>query len=187
MRVDTTVVEADVKYPTDSGLLTAATCRIGSRLHRRMLVGVKINYVDRGPAARAHQHSIGAWLRRRTDAAKEEVLANPGLIADLADASVVEATVALSYQARRQRPQAQAAPSRAARSREGRDRWHDWRSGAIVAWVRVPDGLEDLGWGFEKDLLVRGAYIGIDLVRRARLDRVANGDGAADNHPGVHP
>jgi IS5 family transposase len=26
VRVDTTVVEADIKYPTDSGLLTAATC-----------------------------------------------------------------------------------------------------------------------------------------------------------------
>jgi transposase, IS5 family len=34
VRVDTTVVEADVKYPTDSGLLTEATCRIASRLHR---------------------------------------------------------------------------------------------------------------------------------------------------------
>src|SRR3954453_7172894 len=34
VRVDTAVVEADVKYPTDSGLLTAATCRIASRLRR---------------------------------------------------------------------------------------------------------------------------------------------------------
>jgi IS5 family transposase len=32
VRVDTSVVEADVKYPTDSGLLTAATCQIASRL-----------------------------------------------------------------------------------------------------------------------------------------------------------
>src|SRR3954451_25481801 len=57
VRVDTTVVEADVKYPTDSGLLTAATCRIASRLRRLRAVGVKVDYVDRGPAARAHQHS----------------------------------------------------------------------------------------------------------------------------------
>jgi IS5 family transposase len=32
VRADTTVVEADIKYPTDSGLLTAATCRIASQL-----------------------------------------------------------------------------------------------------------------------------------------------------------
>ena len=89
--VDTTVVEADIKYPTDSGLLTAATCRIASRLHRLAKVGVRVAYVDRSAAARAHQHSIGVWLRRRSDEAKSEVLAITGLLADLAECSVAEA------------------------------------------------------------------------------------------------
>lgn len=44
VRADTTVVEADIKYPTDSGLLTSATCRIASRLHRLTNAGVKVTY-----------------------------------------------------------------------------------------------------------------------------------------------
>jgi transposase, IS5 family len=102
-RVDTTVVEADIKYPTDSGLLTAATCRIASRLRRLRDAGVKVAFVDRTSMARALQHSIGVWLRRRTDDAKAEVLAITGQLADLAVAAVAEATKALSYKARRRR------------------------------------------------------------------------------------
>jgi transposase, IS5 family len=103
VRVDTTVVEADIKYPTDSGLLTAATCRIASRLRRLARLGVKITYMDRTGAARAYQHSIGAWLRRRTDEAKAEVLVITGQLADLAEASVAEATKALLHRPRRRR------------------------------------------------------------------------------------
>jgi len=103
VRADTTVVEADIKYPTDSGLLTAAVCRIASRLRRLRAVGVKVSYVDRTAAARAHQHSIGTWLRRRSDEAKAEVLAITGELAELAAAAVAEATKVLNYQARRRR------------------------------------------------------------------------------------
>ena len=103
VRVDTTVVEADIKYPTDSGLLTAATGRIASRLRRLARLGVKVAYTDRTAEARAYQHSIGAWLRRRSDEAKAEVLVITGQLADLAEASVAEATKALQYKARRRR------------------------------------------------------------------------------------
>lgn len=101
VRVDTTVVEADIKYPTDSGLLTAATCRIASRLRRLRRAGVKVNFVDRTAAARALQHSIGVWLRRRSDEAKAEVLAITGQLADLAADAVTDATNALHYKPRR--------------------------------------------------------------------------------------
>jgi IS5 family transposase len=103
VRADTTVVEADIRYPTDSGLLTAATCRIASRLRRLRNAGVKISYTDRTSEARAHQHSIGVWLRRRSDEAKAEVLVITGQLADLAAAAVAEATKALQYKARRRR------------------------------------------------------------------------------------
>ncbi len=62
----------------DSGLLTAATCRIASRLGRLANAGVKVAFTDRTTPARAYRHSIGAWLRRRTDDAKAEVLAITG-------------------------------------------------------------------------------------------------------------
>ena len=101
VRADTTVVEADIKYPTDSGLLTAATCRIASRLRRLRNAGMKISFTDRTSEARALQHSIGVWLRRRTDEAKAEVLVITGQLAELAAAAVAEATNALHYKARR--------------------------------------------------------------------------------------
>jgi transposase, IS5 family len=101
VRADTTVVEADIKYPTDSGLLTSAVCRIASRLRRLRGVGVKVTFVDRTSEARALQHSIGVWLRRRSDEAKAEVLAITGQLAELAAAAVAEAANVLPYQARR--------------------------------------------------------------------------------------
>jgi IS5 family transposase len=103
VRIDTTVVEADIKYPTDSGLLTAATGRIASRLRRLARLGVKVTFTDRTADAQAYQHSIGAWLRRRTDEAKTEVLTITGRLAELAEASVAEASKALRYKARRRR------------------------------------------------------------------------------------
>jgi IS5 family transposase len=103
VRVDTTVVEADIKYPTDSGLLTAATCRIASRLRRLRNAGVKVSFTDRTSEARALQHSIGVWLRRRSDEAKTEVLAITGQLAELAVGAVGEAMKALHYKARRRR------------------------------------------------------------------------------------
>ena len=101
VRVDTTVVEADIKYPTDSGLLTSAIGRIATRLRRLEAVGVRVSYIDRTLPARAHQHSIGAWLRRRSDEAKAEVLVITGQLADLAELSVVEAREALRHKPRR--------------------------------------------------------------------------------------
>src|SRR3954452_25149658 len=103
VRVDTRVVEADIKYPTDSRLLTAATCRIASRLRRLRNAGVKVSFTDRTSEARALQHSIGVWLRRRSDEAKAEVLVITGQLAELAAAAVAEATNALHYKARRRR------------------------------------------------------------------------------------
>ena len=97
------MVEADIKYPTDSGLLTSAVCRIASRLRRLTNAGVKVAYIDRTSVARALQHSIGVWLRRRSDEAKAEVLAITGQLADLAAEAVTEATKVLRYQARRRR------------------------------------------------------------------------------------
>jgi transposase, IS5 family len=101
VRADTTVVEADVKYPTDSGLLTSAVGRIATRLRRLDAAGVKTVSVDRTAPARAYQHSIGAWLRRRSDEAKAEVLTITGLLADLAELSVTEAAQALKSKGRR--------------------------------------------------------------------------------------
>ena len=78
VRVDTTVVEADIRYPTDSGLLTAATCRIASRLRRLRTAGVKVTFIGRTSEASALQHSIGVWLRRRSDGARQRGRSSDG-------------------------------------------------------------------------------------------------------------
>jgi transposase, IS5 family len=91
VRLDSTVVEADVKYPTDSGLLTVGIGRLASRLDRLVKTGVAVTFVDRGADARALQHSVGMLLRRRSDEAVAEVLAITGRLADLADLSLAEA------------------------------------------------------------------------------------------------
>jgi transposase, IS5 family len=103
VRADTTVVEADIKFPTDSGLLTSAIGRIAVDLGRLGGFGLKAAFIDRTGEARALQHSIGVWLRRRSDEAKTEVLAITAQLADLAELSVNEATVVLSYRPRRRR------------------------------------------------------------------------------------
>jgi transposase, IS5 family len=73
---------ADIKYPTDSGLLKAATCRNASRRRRLRNAGVKVSFIDRTSEARALQHSIGVWLRRRNDEATADVLVITGQVAD---------------------------------------------------------------------------------------------------------
>jgi IS5 family transposase len=103
VRADTTVVEADIRFPTDSGLLTSAVGRIGVCLGRLGRFGLKIEFSDRAGEARAHQHSIGVWLRRRSDDANAEVLAITARLAVLAQRCVDEAVAALSYRPRRRR------------------------------------------------------------------------------------
>jgi IS5 family transposase len=93
VRVDTTVVEADIAYPTDSGLLTRAVGRIGRLVERIQATGAaaRTREVDNTSEVRGRAHSIGVWLRRRTGDAKDEVLGITSEIADLAESTVVDA------------------------------------------------------------------------------------------------
>ena len=93
VRADTTVVEADVTYPTDSGLLTKAIGKAARLIERIKKSGAasRTGVVDHVDKSRVHSHEIGAWLRRRTGEAKDEVLAITGKLADLAEATLVDA------------------------------------------------------------------------------------------------
>ena len=102
VRADTTVVEADIRYPTDSSLLTRAVGRLTALAARVQATGAAARTVviDRGGEAQAHAHSIGAWLRRRSGEAKDEVLRITGEVAGLADLTATE-TERLVINARR--------------------------------------------------------------------------------------
>jgi IS5 family transposase len=93
LRADTTVVPADIKYPTDSGLLTKGITRIAVLIGRLQAAGIapRTVFVDHTPKARQGAHRIGSKLRRRSDDAKAEVLAITGELADLAETTVEQA------------------------------------------------------------------------------------------------
>ncbi len=77
VRADTTVVPANVAYPTDSGLLAKGVAKMAKGIEKLKGAGLasKTTSRDRTRMMRARARSIGANLRRRTGEAKDEVLA----------------------------------------------------------------------------------------------------------------
>lgn len=86
VRADTTAVEANVAYPTDSGLLARGVARMAALARRLKGFGLakRTTFRDRGRSMRRGAHDIGAWLRRRTESAKDEVYAITAEMANLA-------------------------------------------------------------------------------------------------------
>jgi IS5 family transposase len=101
VRADTTVVSANVEYPTDSGLLAHAVTLIGKLVARIKAAGgaSRTAYRDATQAASAKVHAIGAKLKLRTADAKQEaqatVLRLTGELADLARRAVQDAGAVL--------------------------------------------------------------------------------------------
>src|SRR4051812_6159083 len=97
LRADTTVVPSNVAYPTDSGLLARAIGRMAATQKRIQAAGgaTRTNVRDRSRAAGKRAHSIGAKLRSRSAAGRDEALAavrrTTGELADLAGKAADEA------------------------------------------------------------------------------------------------
>ena len=74
IRADTTVVPANVCYPTDSGLLAKAMCRIAATGQRIPAGGgaVRTTLRDRSRAAGQRAHAIAARLRTGSAAGRDE-------------------------------------------------------------------------------------------------------------------
>jgi IS5 family transposase len=106
VRADTTVVSANVEYPTDSGLLAHAVTRLGKLVGRIKAAGgaTRTVFRDASQAATSRVHAIGAKLKLRTAEAKQEaqatVLRLTGELADLAQ-QAIDDTVAVLANARR--------------------------------------------------------------------------------------
>jgi transposase, IS5 family len=93
VRIDSTVVEADVRYPTDSGL-AAHGVRMLAREGKKLaaLVGEpKLRVRDRSRAMGRRWRAISRTIRRRTGEAKAEVLALTGQGGELLERSLREA------------------------------------------------------------------------------------------------
>jgi IS5 family transposase len=69
VRADTTVVEANVAYPSDSGLLAKGVARMAATAKKLKAMGLatRTRLVDRTRSVRARARSINANLRRRND------------------------------------------------------------------------------------------------------------------------
>jgi transposase, IS5 family len=98
VRADTTVVPANVAYPTDSGLLVRAIALIVSLVARIHAAGAasRTQVRDRRRAAGRRARSISAHLKLRNDEAKTSVLRITGELADLAEATAAEAAQVLA-------------------------------------------------------------------------------------------
>jgi IS5 family transposase len=77
VRADTTVVPANVTYPTDSGLLAKAVRRIAATSRRIQAAGgaVRARVRDRSRAAGKRAHAVASKLRSRAALGREEATA----------------------------------------------------------------------------------------------------------------
>jgi len=93
VRIDSTVVEADVRYPTDAGLAGDAVrwlAREGKRAGA-LVAGGAARMRDRSRAIGRQLRELGCAVKRRTGDAKDEVLRLTGECGRLAAASIGDA------------------------------------------------------------------------------------------------
>jgi IS5 family transposase len=94
VRADTTVVAANVAYPTDAGLLARAIGKLQTTIGRIQAAGgaTRTRVRDRRRATRRRAHQIARTLRSRSEQAKQMVLRTTGELADLAAQAIGDAT-----------------------------------------------------------------------------------------------
>ena len=93
VRVDSTVIEADVKYPTDAGLASSGVhvlAREGRKL-ARLMKEKTVRVRDRSRAMGHKLRTITRTVRRRSGEAKQEVLKLTGETGELLERSIREA------------------------------------------------------------------------------------------------
>ena len=93
VRIDSTVIEADVKYPTDAGLASSGVrvlAREGRKL-ARLIKEKKARVRDRSRAMGHKLRTITRTIRRRSGEAKQEVLKLTGETGELLERSIKEA------------------------------------------------------------------------------------------------
>lgn len=118
VRTDTTVVEADVAYPTDSGLLAKAVTRISATVKKVKAAGGarRTSTRDQTRSAGKRARSIAANLKRRSGEAKDEVKRITADLAGLADTSAAEAQRVIANAKRALRRQGAALTGKLARA-----------------------------------------------------------------------
>jgi IS5 family transposase len=112
VRADTTVVPANVAYPTDSGLLARGVAKMAKGIKKLQGAGLatRTSTRDRTRTMRSRARDIGANLRRRSGEAKDEVRAINAEMARIATKAVAEAQKVATNARRTLRALGEAAP-----------------------------------------------------------------------------
>src|SRR4051794_19314995 len=115
LRADTTVVEANVAYPTDSGLLAKGVAKMAATAKRLRAAGFarRTKLADRTRTVRARARSIAANLRRRSDDKLAEVKRINGDLAGIAERVAGQADAVVRNARRKLRRQGERATGRA--------------------------------------------------------------------------
>ena len=150
VRADTTVVAANVCYPTDAGLLARAIGKLHTTIGRIQAAGgaSRTRVRDRRRSARRRAHQLAKTLRARSEQAKQVVLRTTGELATLATQAVGDA-VRVARNARRLARTSDQACGRLARLLDDLDTTMQ-RTTRIVAQTRTrlaggtPDGASRL-------------------------------------------
>src|SRR3954469_3905840 len=115
LRADTTVIEANVAYPTDSSLLAKGVTKMARTARRLQAMGFarRTKLVDRTRSVRARARSIGANLRRRSDDRLAEVKRINTELAGIAERVARRADAVARNARRKLARQGEEAPGRA--------------------------------------------------------------------------
>jgi transposase, IS5 family len=109
LRVDTTVVEADIDHPTDADLLEGAVRKLGGLVRRVKGRGaaIRIRFRDRSRSAGRRLKQISRTLRRRTGQAPAEIDRLTAQVAAIARRTLgqAEQVARNARRARRARPE----------------------------------------------------------------------------------
>ena len=97
LRADTTVIPANVAHPSDAGLLAKGVVRITRLTARLKELGVarRTQFRDRTRSISRRSHAIGAWLRRRSETAKDEVMAITAEMVTIAEAALADSAAVI--------------------------------------------------------------------------------------------
>jgi transposase, IS5 family len=93
VRIDSTVIEADVKYPTDAGLASSGVRTLAREGHKlaKLVKEKRARVRNRSRAMGVKLRAISRTIRRRSGAAKEEVVKLTEETGDLLERSIKEA------------------------------------------------------------------------------------------------
>jgi len=92
LRADTTVVQANVAHTSDAGLVAKGVISLTKLTARLKELGFarRSRFRDRTRSIKRRSHAIGMWLRRRSEEAKEEVLAITAEMVAIAEAALAK-------------------------------------------------------------------------------------------------